>query len=259
MLLIIIVIIIGILIISFFRGIQRINSGNFETDASTKEFAQDVIVSTSQSSDFIKTAIKKTQKSFEQRITKSNITGCSWVQTNDESANILYTFRTNNELLITTNGLVKKAEYEIIIDNNSILITKDNITEHYNLVIFKSDFLFLNKISSDYVIILANQTKFKDEIKTNLNKKARQSQNFIIELERKKNDYTIIEETDHMFISVYSNWLNENPNKTIFDFITKMEGKVRFDASGYHNWLEFNRDKSTLDYAEYLVNKKYKS
>lgn len=88
--------------------------------------------------------------------------------------NILYTFLNNNELLITTNGFVKRANYELIIDNNSILITIDGIIQYYNLVNMRNDYLLLNKVSSNEILFFANQTKFKDELKAIIYRNARE-------------------------------------------------------------------------------------
>lgn len=244
-------------IFALIYGIIRIAKGKEKSDETVRAFSNNIKTSTEQSSAFINSTIKKAQKSIEKSVSKSYITGCSWIKTNDETAHILYTFRNNNELLITTNGIVQRAQYELMVDNNSVLITKGNITEHYNLINVYNDFLFLNKVSSDLVIVLANQTKFKDAIKANLNAQARQFQNFEIEQKREKEKYTVSEDTDHMFISVYSNWQTENQNKSLLDFITELEGKSRFDPTEYNRWQKYNEGKNSMDYAKYLVHNKY--
>lgn len=115
----------------------------------------------------------KVKRYAQRNISKSFLTGCTWILSNEISENVLYTFRQNGELLITTNGIVQKSEYEIIIDNNSILIIKDGVIEHYSILNIYDDFLFLNKISSSSVLVFANQTKYKDELKTNINEQAK--------------------------------------------------------------------------------------
>ena len=118
----------------------------------------------------------KAKKFAERTISKSYLTGCSWLLINDnEDENILYTFRDNYDLLITTNGIVEKLNYEIIIDNNSILITKNNITTHYDIVNIQNDFLFLKMLTSDKILIFANQTKYKDYLKSQLKELAKQN------------------------------------------------------------------------------------
>lgn len=119
-------------------------------------------------SDFVNVNVKKAIKNSQMAISKSYLTGCSWILVNEEYQNVLYTFRSNEELLITVNGIVEKGEYELIVDNDTILITRKGITEHFFIYKEKDDFLFLRKLSSDEVLFFANQTKYKDEIKSQL-------------------------------------------------------------------------------------------
>jgi hypothetical protein len=122
------------------------------------------------SSALLNSTINKAKKFVEKQISKSYLTGSSWVQTNNSSTSILYTFRNNNDLLITTDGIVERAHYELIIDNNSILITRNEVTEHFNFVNNQSDIIVLNKVSSDILIVLENQTKLKDKMKAKFDK-----------------------------------------------------------------------------------------
>lgn len=126
------------------------------------------------SESIVNSQYNKVKKYAQRNISKSYLTGCTWILSNETSQNILYTFRSNGQLLITTNGIVKKADYEIIIDSNSILITKNNITEHYSIINIYDNFLFLNKISTDSILVFANQTKYKDELKSIINEQARE-------------------------------------------------------------------------------------
>jgi len=137
----------------------------------------------------------KIKKIAQKTISKSYLTGCSWLLVNNENdENIIYTFRNNNELLVTKNGIVERYNFELIVDNNSILITKNNITEHFDIVNIQDDFLYLNKLSSESVMVFANQTKFKDYLKSELNKMVKRSYN-----ESKINQY---DEEDHFDISM---------------------------------------------------------
>lgn len=121
------------------------------------------------SGDLVSSNLTKAKKFTQKKISKSYLTGCSWLLVNNEEQNILYTFRTNDELLITINGIVQKGTYELIIDNNSILISKNEITEHYNIVNIEDDFLFINMVSSNEILMFGNQTKFKDLLKHEIN------------------------------------------------------------------------------------------
>ncbi|MGL2993684.1 hypothetical protein [Flavobacterium sp. TSSA_36] len=108
--------------------------------------------------------VTKAKKYVEKKISLSYLTGCNWVLQNNDS-NILYTFRNNGELLITINGIVEKCSYELIIDNNSILITKGDITELYYITNVQNDLLYINRVSNNEILMFLNQTKFKDAVK----------------------------------------------------------------------------------------------
>ena len=123
----------------------------------------------------IENNITKVKKIAEQNIIKSYITNYNWLLVNENEDNIIYTFLTNNELLITKNGIVEKGNYELIVDNNSILITKNNTIEHYNIVNQKNDFLIIQLLSTDKLLIFANQTKYKDYLKSQLKEIAKKS------------------------------------------------------------------------------------
>ncbi|MFM7896338.1 MAG: hypothetical protein ACKO8L_10520 [Flavobacterium sp.] len=112
--------------------------------------------------------LTKVKKFAERTISKSYLTGCSWLLINDDDDKIIYTFRDNYDLLVTKNGIVEKLRYELIIDNNSILITKDNTTNHFDIENLENDFLFLRMLSTDKVLIFANQTKYKDILKSQI-------------------------------------------------------------------------------------------
>ncbi len=130
------------------------------------------------SEELLSSNITKIKKIAQKNISKSYLTGCSWLLVNNENENIVYTFRNNNELLITKNGIVERYNFELIIDNNSILITKNDVTEHYDIVNIQDDFLFINKLSANNIMVFANQTKFKDYLKSELKKQARAYYNF---------------------------------------------------------------------------------
>lgn len=108
----------------------------------------------------------KMKKTAERHISQSYITGCSWILVTEHFSNVLFTFRNNGEVLITTYGRVEKGQFELIIDNNTMLITQNGLTEHYIVTQVYNDYLFLNKLTTNTVMIFANHTKFKDELKS---------------------------------------------------------------------------------------------
>lgn len=127
---------------------------------------------------FIDSNVIKAKKYTERKISESYLKGCSWLLINDESTSEIFTFRNKNELLIIREGIVSKAEYEMIIDNNSILITENQRTELYNIVNTENDFLFLNRVASDSILVFANQTKYKDIMMKEIVEKAKKIRSF---------------------------------------------------------------------------------
>ena len=121
---IIILIILGAIIFA----IWNIAVGKKKSQEKINNFTRNFNKSTENTSALMNTTFNKAKKSIEKKISKSYLTGCSWIITNEPNDNVLFTFRTNNELLITTNGIVKRAEYELIIDNNSISVSYTHLT-----------------------------------------------------------------------------------------------------------------------------------
>lgn len=154
------------LIISVIQGIIWLTQSDEkfnEKHGITRQNSTQTVVESS--SAFINSNFEKAKKYTQKKISKSYLTGCTWILASDTS-NIQYTFRDNNELLISNGGIVEKKTYEIIVDNNSILISDDSKTELMNIVLVQNDFLFLNKVSDNKILRFANQTKFKDKVKS---------------------------------------------------------------------------------------------
>ncbi|WP_372744140.1 hypothetical protein [Lutibacter sp.] len=163
----IIIIIVFILIGFIIYSLKVENKSNWQTQKRDIQFIDDSI-------DFISSNANKVKKRVNQKISNAYITGCSWMLINESKTSILYTFRNNNELLITTNGIVEKCTYELIVDNQSILITKQNLTEHFIIINAKNDFLFISKMSTNEILTFANFTKFKDSLLSTIKQEASQ-------------------------------------------------------------------------------------
>lgn len=149
-------------IISVIQGIilltQSDEKFNEDNGIAKQNTTQTVVES---SSAFINSNLNKAKKYTQKKISKSYLTSCTWILAS-ELENIQYIFRENGQLLISKNGLIEKKNYELIVDNNSLLISDDSKTELHNIILVQNDFLFLNKISEDKILRFANQTKFKD-------------------------------------------------------------------------------------------------
>lgn len=124
--------------------------------------------------EYVKMNYVKLKKNAERSISQSYFTGCTWILASEQFSNVLFTFRNNGELLVTTNGRVQRCTYELIVDNNSLLITMDGETEHYTISQVYNDYLFLTKLSSDTIMVFANHTKFKDELKSAIYSRAKE-------------------------------------------------------------------------------------
>lgn len=146
---------------------------NFKTTDLDK-FDKTVLETSNKTAEFLKLNTNKAMKFAEKKISTSYLTNCTWQLMNEREENILYIFRNNNELLISNNGIIERAIFEYIVDNNSILITQNAITELYFIVLVKDDFLFLNKTSTNKLLYFANQTKFKDWLKSEILKRVEQ-------------------------------------------------------------------------------------
>ena len=92
----------------------------------------------------------------------------------DEDKELLYTFQHNDEIIFTDKVSVTKGTYEIIVDNNTILITRNGITENFELIVESQHFLFLKKFFSDDIMMFANYTKYKDFLKEEVKKQAKE-------------------------------------------------------------------------------------
>lgn len=107
----------------------------------------------------------KFRKGIDQRINKHYLTSFSWVMVTSSKDHVLFTFKDNDELIITKNGNVEKGSYEMLGQNQGILITRDENTKHFNFVNLNNDYFFLNKVSTFDVYALVNHKKFADKYK----------------------------------------------------------------------------------------------
>jgi TM2 domain-containing membrane protein YozV len=154
------------MIISVIQGIIWLTQSDEkfnENHGITRQNSTQTVVESS--SAFINSNLNKAKKYTQKKISQSYLTSCTWILAS-ELENIQYIFRENGELLISKNGLVEKKNYELIVDNNSLLITDNTKTELHNIILVQNDFLFLNKVSENKILRFANQTKFKDLLKS---------------------------------------------------------------------------------------------
>ena len=109
----------------------------------------------------------KLKKKAQIIISQSLLTDTNWILINSNN-NIIYTFKSNNELLVTIGGNVERMNYELIVDNNTIIIGNKNSEKLYQIYHEKNNFIFLNLMFTNDVLLFANYTKFKDNLKSDL-------------------------------------------------------------------------------------------
>ena len=119
----------------------------------------------SPSDNFLEMNLSKIQKSIKKQINKSYLTGVSWILLNSEDNLVLYTFKNSGELMITNEGDVRIASYDMLNDNQSIII-RDISIEHFEIKLAKDNLLLLSKFGkSDNVLLFGNYTKFNNKSK----------------------------------------------------------------------------------------------
>lgn len=210
------------------------------------------------SEQIISTNITKAKKFAEKRISQSYLTNCNWIKQN--SYNETYTFRNNGELLVSKNGIIERKRYELIIDNNSIIISANDVSELYNIVLVKDDFLHLHRISTNEILIFTNQTKIKDEIKHQTEKSYYQFIAKQTELDNLRQEFNLIQENADIASLRYSfqrSWEEDNPNKNIYDYIAFLEDKNIYSDFLFNKWKEIITEGNLTDYIGYLIYKKY--
>lgn len=113
---------------------------------------------------FISDLIPKLQKYSQRLDNLTLLTNQHWVVIDEiKDSKYVYIFRSNNELLISQNGIVEKAKWEYI-GNNSLLI--DRIEESY---LFKQGFfdeniLALKVDSKNEYAFLINENKYNGDL-----------------------------------------------------------------------------------------------
>ena len=110
------------------------------------------------------------KKTTEIKLAKTFLIGANWILLSDEENDeIIYIFRSNNDLVLSNNGFVEMQRYEFITDNNSLLITnKQNVTELFNIINIKDDLLIIKRKSNNTFLFFLNNTKVKDYVKKEL-------------------------------------------------------------------------------------------
>lgn len=102
---------------------------------------------------------------FSQKLDNLTLlTNQHWVSIDNIIANkIVYIFRNNNELIVSTNGKVEKAKWEYI-GNKSLLIDKTNESYLFKHGFFDENILALKVDSSDEYAVFVNENNYNGDL-----------------------------------------------------------------------------------------------
>ncbi len=234
--------------------------GKEKSNRVIREFSDNTNTFIDNSNDLLKNVTNKVKKDIDKSITKSYISGYNWiVLTNEQTpTNEMYTFLSNNQLLITKNGIAEKGTYQLFVDNNSVLISINGLNFHYNIVNLKNDMIFLQKVMTNEFLILMNQTKIKDFQKSELRNDIKRDKEVEYSSELERTKYTLSKNPDHLFMSFYQTWQNAHPEGNLTDYLNQLENKYK-DKYNYNIWKKYNPSKTRIDYGEFLIEKDNKS
>jgi hypothetical protein len=113
---------------------------------------------------FLLDIFPKLQRFSEKLDNLTLLTNQHWVYIDDILSNkIVYIFRTNNQLLISTNGKVEKAKWEYL-GNKSILIDKISDSYLFKHGFFDENILALKVDSSEEYAVFVNENKYEGDL-----------------------------------------------------------------------------------------------
>jgi hypothetical protein len=113
---------------------------------------------------FLSDIFPKLQKYSEKLDNLTLLTNQHWVSIDEILANkTVYIFRSNNELLVSTNGKVEKAKWEYL-GNKSLLIDKMNDSYLFKHGFFDENILALKVDSTEEYAVFVNENKYDGEL-----------------------------------------------------------------------------------------------
>lgn len=113
---------------------------------------------------FLSDIFPKIQRYSEKLDNLTLLTNQHWVSIDDILSNkTVYIFRTNNELLISTNGKVEKEKWEYL-GNKSLLIDKKTESYLFKHGFFDENILALKVDSSEEYAVFVNESKYDGEL-----------------------------------------------------------------------------------------------
>ena len=181
---------------------------------------------------------------------------------NDE-LNVIYTFRSGGEILITEQGIVKKGNYEFIVDNNSIIITSDGTSKMFHIENIKNDIFILKELANNSILTFYNQTKIKDNIVKEIKKVEKQQQ--VVDFKSQKDFATRYAEEINSPISIALDkqhsqdirilYQLKNNSNGLFGVINDLKNESKEYSEimdDFEKWKNGNSDLTLLNYIYYL-------
>jgi hypothetical protein len=215
---------------------------------------------------FISDLIPKIQRFSQKLDNLTLLTNQHWVAIDDiDNKKVVYIFRSNNELLISQNGIVERAKWEYL-GNNSLLIEKKSESYLFRHGFFDENILALKVDGKEEYVFLINENNFEGELNS-LNKiTAFLTQKYIApqikksiiettgidlnEAKIKKNEAVLVAfNTDKGEIEIEMENRMEYPapgNKALLNGINAADGKYKFGMLWYIHIKNGTVSKVTL-------------
>ena len=112
---------------------------------------------------FLSDLFPKLQRYSEKLDNLTLLTNQHWVCIDELSNKTVYIFRSNNDLLISTNGKVEKAKWEYL-GNKSLLIDRKEDTYLFKHGFFDENILALKVDSNEEYAVFVNENKYEGEL-----------------------------------------------------------------------------------------------
>lgn len=149
---------------------QVINVEDYKPNQSSKSIvsiqANNTVEHISESIRLVKPKVNSIRRKGNNYFVEDSLTNYNWTLLNDTEYNeITYIFRKGGELLVSKDGDIERWQYELIVDNYSILLTNVDKTEIYSVLVLQDDFLMLNKYSKEEILYFVNKAKFQYFVK----------------------------------------------------------------------------------------------
>lgn len=112
---------------------------------------------------FLSDIFPKLQRYSEKLDNLTLLTNQHWVCIDELSNKTVYIFRSNNDLLISTNGKVEKAKWEYL-GNKSLLIDRKEETYLFKHGFFDENILALKVDSNEEYAVFVNENKYEGEL-----------------------------------------------------------------------------------------------